>query len=232
MFMVEKELEARIKVLEEIVKSQASEIRTLKDIEAIKRLQRAYGYYLEHWMAKEIIDLWADGPDVSLTLNPGIFVGKEGIKRYFESTKPSNEFMHQIMQLSGIVDVDPSGQTAKGRWYGFGAIAIPQGDGVGQSFMGGIYLVDYIKEAGIWKFQHFQFDMVYTAKPLQGWVKPERQATPGSGPNPHAIIKADLPRSYYTNYPFGYISPFHYKHPVTNKPTSENAWNNSLKKSN
>jgi hypothetical protein len=46
--MTIKELEARIKTLEEIVKSQAVEIRALKDIEEIKKLQRAYGYYLEH----------------------------------------------------------------------------------------------------------------------------------------------------------------------------------------
>jgi len=29
----------------------------LEDIEAIKKLQRAYGYYLEHWQEDQIIDL-------------------------------------------------------------------------------------------------------------------------------------------------------------------------------
>ncbi|MBP1707568.1 MAG: hypothetical protein H6Q39_1292, partial [Chloroflexi bacterium] len=37
------EMESRIKELE-------SKVRTLEDIEAIKRLQRAFGFYLEHWM--------------------------------------------------------------------------------------------------------------------------------------------------------------------------------------
>lgn len=229
--MTVEELESRVKALEEIVKSQAVEIRTLKDIEEINKLQNAYGYYLEHWMAQEVIDLFADGPDVSLTLNPGTFKGKAGVKRYFESTKPTSEFMHQMMQLSGIVDVAPDGKTAKGRWYGFGAIAMPRGDRIGQNFMAGIYTVDYIKESGVWKFKNLKFDIVYFAKPLEGWVKPERQATAGSAPNPHAVIKADVPRAYYATYPSGYIVPFHFKHPVTGKPTSENSWNASLKKS-
>jgi hypothetical protein len=53
------ELEAKVKTLE-------NKIRTLEDIEEIKKLQRAYGYYLEHWMAEDIIDCFADGPDTSL----------------------------------------------------------------------------------------------------------------------------------------------------------------------
>jgi hypothetical protein len=123
--MAIKELELKIKTLEEMVKSQAIEIRTLKDIEEINRLQRAYGYYLEHWMAQEVIDLFSDSPEISLHLAVGTFLGRTGIKRYFEHNKPDNEFLHQMMQLSGIVDVEPDGNTAKGRWYGFGAIAHP-----------------------------------------------------------------------------------------------------------
>ena len=62
------ETEARIEAPEE-------KVRNLQDIEEINRLQRAYGFYIEHWMSQEIIDLFAD--DVSLTLAPVLFsVGK------------------------------------------------------------------------------------------------------------------------------------------------------------
>ena len=46
--MTVEELEGKVKVLEE-------KVRTLEDIEEIKKLQRAYGFYLEHWMAEDII---------------------------------------------------------------------------------------------------------------------------------------------------------------------------------
>jgi hypothetical protein len=225
-----KELEAKVQALEEIVLSQAVEIRTLKDIEAINRLQRAYGYYLEHWMAKEIIALFSSAPDVSLTLAAGTYLGPAGVKRYFEHYQPDNEYLHQVMQVSGIVDVAPDGQTAKGRWYGFGAIALPHGKGIRQSFMSGIYLSDYIKEDGVWKFKTLQFDQFYTAAPLTGWVKSERLAAVDTT-QPLPVLKADLPRTYSPRYPSGYIVPFHYKHPVTGKKTNENAWNKALKKS-
>jgi hypothetical protein len=50
--MTVEELEAEAKALR-------TKIRTLDDIEEIKKLQRAYGFYLEHWMAEDLIDLYA-----------------------------------------------------------------------------------------------------------------------------------------------------------------------------
>jgi hypothetical protein len=44
------ELEAKIKSLE-------NEVVIFKDIEAIRRLQKSYGYYVEHLMVEEVTDL-------------------------------------------------------------------------------------------------------------------------------------------------------------------------------
>ena len=171
------ELEARIKTLENQLESQEKILRTLQDIEEIKKLQRAYGYYLEHWMAQEIIDLFSDAPDVSLMLAQGAYSGKEGVIRYFERYKePNPEFLHQVMQLSGIVNVDPDGRTANGRWYGYGAVAVPVDKQVIQRFISGIYGCEYVKENGIWKIKKLRFDQTYNATPARGWVEPERVA--------------------------------------------------------
>ncbi len=217
------ELEARLKALER-------RTQKLQDIEDIKTLQKSYGYYLEHWMSDEIIDLFSDRPDVSLTLAVGTYLGKKGITRYFKRmSNPSPEFMHQVMQLSGIVTVAPNGKTAKGRWYGFGAIAVPTPRGVRQLFMGGIYGAEYVKEDGKWKFKSLRFDQVYSATPAEGWVKPDRLVAA----SPQAalpILEADIPRTVSSRYPSGYIFPFHYKHPVTGKETSEKKRNASIKK--
>ena len=214
------ELEARLETLEK-------QVRTLQDIEEIKTLQKAYGYYIEHWMAQEIIDLFADGPDVSLTLAAGTYLGKEGVRRYFENIKPTSDFMHQVMQLSGIVNVDPDGKTAKGRWYGYGAIAVPSSAGVRESFMSGIYGCEYIKEDGTWKIKKLRFDLYYTATPARGWVRPEQAAAVDPQYTP-TRLEADIPRTFNPRYPSGYIFPFHYKHPVTGKETSEGLRNSSI----
>jgi uncharacterized protein with ParB-like and HNH nuclease domain len=60
--MDKKEMEEKIKELE-------SKVAVLEDLEAIKRLQRSYGYYLEHWMFEEIIDCFADDPEEGISPN-------------------------------------------------------------------------------------------------------------------------------------------------------------------
>ena len=217
-----------LEALEAQVKSLANEVRTLKDIESIRNLQKAYGYYLEHWMSQEIIDLFSDGPRVSLTLGAGTYSGKEGVKRYFNNVKPTHEFLHQIMQMADIIEIAPSGDTAFGRWYGFGATALPSDAGVRQSFFSGIYSCDYIKEDGVWKFETLRFDEFYNATPKDGCVKPERLAP--HDPNAKSKCIPDIPRTIQSRYPAGYIVPFHFKHPVTVKVTTEGARNASLKK--
>ena len=41
-------LETQVKTLKKQVKEKDKQLQTLQDIEDIKRLQCAYGYYLEH----------------------------------------------------------------------------------------------------------------------------------------------------------------------------------------
>ncbi len=56
----------KLETLEKQVKAQEKELTTLKDIEAIKKLEKAYGYYVEHMMYQEIVDCFSDSPDVVL----------------------------------------------------------------------------------------------------------------------------------------------------------------------
>ena len=217
------EIEARIKELEK-------KAAILDDLEAIKRLQMSYGYYLEHWMYEEVIDCFSDSSDTILNIMVGIFQGKEGVRRYFTGEKARSmdpEMLHQVMQLSGVVDVDAEGKTAYGRWYGFGATALPTGKGVMQNLTVGIYTVEYIKEDGKWKILKLMWNPIINAPPALGWVKPERVAAimPEELPKPP---HPDKPRNIDTRYPSGYIPPFHYPHPVTGKETSERKHNSGL----
>ncbi len=226
--MKDTELETRIKALEDEVKT----LKTLLDIEEIKKLQRAYGYYLEHWMSKEIIDLFADSDDVCLDFSwyEGVYKGKAGVKKYYEGRfKTEPELFHQLMQLCPIIDVNPDGKTAKGRWYGYGAVAAPRGKGVGQALMNGIYENEYVKENGKWKFKKINWSMNYMERPGAGMVAPERLAAADkefkmTWPEPDIQPIAFDPR-----YPSGFIFPFHYKHPVTGKKTSEEKNNKKVK---
>ena len=192
--MTLKELEARLKNLE--------------DVEAINRLQRAYGYYLVHWEGQQLADLFSDAPDVTLGAGDGgvVFSGQEDVKKFFKRVGDPPELMHGLMQLSGIVDVDPNGKTAKGRWFGFGPLAIPGEDEKVKAIWGfGIYENEYVKEKGRWKIKKLHYDYIMTTPYEDGWVK-----------TPTMRIWGDL-KSYDKPYPSGFILPYHYKNPGSGK---------------
>jgi hypothetical protein len=205
-------------------------VATLEDMQAIMRLQRAYGFYLEHWMYQEVIDCFSDSPDTVLDLLAGIYYGKAGVRRYFSGEKARStnpELLHTIMQLSGVVDVARDGKTAAGRWFGFGAAALPEGPGVIQNLAAGVYNVEYIKEDGKWRIHKLTWNPSIMADPAKGWVQPDRLAAAVMGL--HKNPRGDARRVINTQYPSGYIPPFHYKHPVTGKKTTERNHNKALK---
>jgi hypothetical protein len=235
-----KELELKVKELEKKVKS----LQRLQDIEDIKKVQKAYGYYLMNWMHEELIDCFSTSPNTTLEWPQGTFIGSDGPRRFFANinTKKDPQFMHQMMQISGIVDIEPEGDHAKGRWWGFGAMAIPAGsmevaggEGVDQAFGCGIYEMGYIRENGVWKILKIKWVPVYNGTLEEGWVKPERRAKSKSS----SINSRGFPDSWHPDsgpdpidysYPSGYILPFHYKHPVTGKKTSEEKRNQENKR--
>lgn len=227
--MTAKEMEARLKALEK-------KVGILDDINEVKRLQRAYSYYVQHMMRDEIADCFADRPDVWLHWLEGTWKGKEGVKRYFgigtERPDPPPGFLHQVMPIAGVVDVTPDGKRAKGRWYSFGGVSMPADKGKFHStFVGGIYEVEYIKENGVWKFLTIDWIIPFNATIPEGaWVTPEQIGVSimnFKAPDPDIPPEASDPR-----FMSGYIFPFHYDHPVTGKATSDKAKNTRLIKAN
>lgn len=235
----------RLEVLEKMVEKQAEFIGVLEkklakldDIEAIKRLQKAYGYYVEHWMYEEIIDCFADGPGVYLNWIEGTWKGKEGVRRYFtnggKTTPTPTGFSHQLMPTSGLITVDPDGMTAKGRWYGFGAIFNSEGGNVEKAeFTSGIYEVNYVKEEGVWKIRSFDWIIPYVVRINSMCEGPEirsRRIINQSHETGVFVPDPDIPLDEQDlRYVSGYVFPFHYPHPVTGRKTSEDSRNAKLK---
>ena len=68
------ELVRRIEALE-------NELGKQQDIEAIRRLQYAYGYFIDKSQYNEVVDLFAD--DAEVWFLGGIYKGKAGVKEMF-----------------------------------------------------------------------------------------------------------------------------------------------------
>ncbi len=221
------QLEAAVSALKLQLDDKTKRLTALEDIEAIKRLQNAYGYYLEHWMSEEIIDLFADHPEVSATYVEGTYLGIEGVRRYFGRMRYAKpDFLHQVMQISPVITLSDDGLTAKGRWYGYGIISASAKNGtIDPMYMCVVYEMDYLKQGGVWKILKLAFQMHYAYKPTPPDIaKPDGSSS--SGMNIH--LSPDIWAEYNTQYPSGYIYPCHFVHPVTGKKTTEADYNATL----
>jgi hypothetical protein len=217
------ELEAQAKELAETVEKLQARVTLAEDIEAINKLQYAYGYYLEHWQEEELIGLWSHSPDITLEINAGgQYKGWEGIKQAFNFAghytafggleKAPPEYLHILIPNAGIIDVDPDGKTAKGRWYGSFKGALRRGGQLRALIGCGIWENEYVKEDGIWKFKKLFFNDIISSPLDEGWVKIPYLANP-----PHAETPPSGSGTNFQHYPSGYIFPYHYKNPVTGK---------------
>ena len=124
--------------------------------------------------------------------------------------------MGRHLQLQGVVNVDPSGITAKGRWQClFMSVNDFNTPSVPTAYWGyGVYENEYIKENNKWLFKKMHFNRIFFTPFQDGWVK-----TPDIRPNSIELnpTKPDKPPTAYHPYPEEFIVPFHYKHPVTGK---------------
>jgi hypothetical protein len=217
------QLEKDIKALYDKVEKLEERIEITEDIEAIKKLQKAYSYYLEHWEEKELLGLWSHSPDVTFEVNDtGQFKGWEDIKKAFRfqnhypayggAKKAPPEYLHILPSLAGIVDVDSGGKTAKGRWYGYFLGAMPR-EGLTRALIGcGIWENEYVKESETWKLKKVYFNEIISSPLEEGWVKKPSILNP-----PLKHKRSPGPGTHFLTYPSGYIFPYHYKNPVTGK---------------
>ena len=146
-----------------------------------------------------------------------MYLGKKGADRLFRGVfgggkvglAPDRLFNH--FQLQGIVDIDPGGKTAKGRWRAFVQIATY---GKSATWSEGVYENTYVKEGGVWKFQKMKFWPTYYTPYDEGWAKkdlpnngPSKEYPPDFPPTDNAGVFPNL----------NTMPPFHYKNPVTGK---------------
>jgi len=205
---------ARLSVLEAKLSSLEAEMTLLEDLQAIKRLQSAYGYYASKGMADELADLFADDPRVTLEIGGrGAYVGRERIRQFFrhESNRlREGEIFNHVMGQE-VIHIADDGKTAKGRVRSLVQAGRYGGDG---RWIEGPFENEYVKEDGVWKFSKVHWYITVNASYADGWHK---KSHPLEGPLED--LPPDLPPSDdFEAYPAAYFKPFHYLHPVTGKP--------------
>jgi hypothetical protein len=221
------------------LESVERELGLLKDQQAVRKLQFAYGYYMDKGHYDQVVDLFASNGE--LHFMGGIFRGNEGLRRLYcgrlrtNFTEGRNGPVYGLladhMQLQDIVDVAPDGTTAKGRFRAFmqGGSHVTRKNRNEllplQWWEAGVYENDYVKEDGIWKIRTLDYHMFWQADYEKGWAHSEpyvgnffKQTFPDDPGGPDELTERRA--AYWPETP---VVPYHYPHPVTSEP-----WQGSL----
>jgi hypothetical protein len=185
----------------------------LEDINQVKKLQRAYGYYIDKGYWQDAADLLADDGTLEAGVD-GVYVGRAHILQRLIREGGGNPGpglpygqLNHHMQLQPVIHVAPDGQTAKGRWRELALLGQFQkyaawGDG--------IYENEYAKENGTWKIKKLHYYPNFVAPYKGGWAS-LKPMTDDWKSEAGKALPADLPPTVtYKPYPDVYTPPFHY----------------------
>ena len=164
--------------LEERLDHLEANVTAAEDLSAIKRLQRAYSYYVDKGMWEDVADLYTD--DAVANYPAGVFIGKDSIRAHLymnvgggqigENGLPDGR-IYNHMNIQPVVHLDPGGRTAKGRWRAF---AMFGSFGGGATWAEGVYEMTYARDHGVWKIKTLDYYSGFGAPYATGWVPPEQ----------------------------------------------------------
>ncbi|MDX1561588.1 MAG: nuclear transport factor 2 family protein [Gammaproteobacteria bacterium] len=185
----------------------------VEDSDDIKRLQRAYGYYLDHALWDEVADLFAADASLEIGLD-GVYIGQERIREYFATLGGgqnglSHGQLNEHMQLMPVVTVAPDGMTAQARWRDI-IMAGQLGD---HAVWGeGPFENEYVKEDGVWKLSKLHWFQTMLVPYEGGW---HQNVDFNGGKWVSDQLPPDAPTTFaYEAWPGTFQPPFHFDNPV------------------
>jgi hypothetical protein len=201
---------AAAQTAEEKLDQLEARITRLEDLNAIERLQRTYGYFVDKGQWTQLSELFTE--DATLEIGgKGLFLGRGRVLEYMQTAFGPDGAKEGVlanhMQFQPIPDISVDGTTG---WVRSRAYVMSNA-GWGLP----LYENAYEKgEDGIWRISRLSgpFTM-YTS--WEGWGK---NALNNTWPDKFEPAPDLPPSTVYLTYPAYYIVPFHYPNPVTGKP--------------
>ena len=152
-----------------------------ESLRAIKRLQYAYGHYVEFGLWNDFADLFADD---AVAHYPAGDLDREAIRALFFEQVGGGQLglaegrLYPHFVLQPVVTLDPGGQTAHGRWH---VLTLLGGYGGTATWVDGVYENDYAREDGVWKISELRTYTVFSGGYETGWTRSRPPPTSDSG---------------------------------------------------
>ncbi len=138
-------------------------LESVESIRAIKRLQYAYGHYVELGLWNDFADLFAE--DAITNYQKGVR-GKNAIRQLFFDQVGQGKLglsegrIYPHILFQPVITLATSGRTAKGRWR---ILAMLGGYGGTAIWYSGVYENQYVLEDGVWKISVLHSEPKVTA---------------------------------------------------------------------
>jgi len=156
--------------LELRVERLQAHLESIESLRAIKRLQYAYGHYVELGLWNDFADLFTD--DAATNYQQGAR-GKAQIRQLFFEQVGQGKLglaegrIYPHILFQPVITLAPDGRTAKGRWR---ILAMLGGFGGSATWYSGVYENEYTLENGTWKISVLHSEPKVTAAySAAGW---------------------------------------------------------------
>lgn len=185
-------------------------VENLEGARAVKKLQRAFGFYVDRGLWGEAADLFAEDGTVEIGTD-GVYVGKARIREYLKRLHGGQEGLiygqlNEWVTLQPAISIAPDGLSATARWRDLGMLGQYKKHA---EWRDGLYENTYVKEGGVWKIKSVHLYVNFVAPYEKGWAR----LRPGEGLVQSEAAKAfpsDRPPSAtYGAFPETQIPPFH-----------------------
>jgi hypothetical protein len=204
---------AQIRALAARVATLEQRKTRIEDVNAIERLQAAYGYYVDRALWDEAANLFADDGTIEIGLD-GVYVGKQRVREYLYALGGGRQGLadgqlNEHLQVMPVITLSADGSTAKARWR---AITLT-GELGGDAFWGeGPYENEYVKDGGVWKIKTLHWYQALYVPYASGW---QTSPDPTAGKFVSGTLPPDRPPSVeYKTWPDTYVPPFSFPNPV------------------
>lgn len=194
-------------------------IEKLEGTRAVKKLQRAFGYYVDRGLWGEVADLFTNDGTIEIGID-GVYGGKARIREYLQRLHGGQEGLiygqlNEWVTLQPAVFISRDGRSATARWRDHGMLGQYKKHA---EWRDGIYENAYVKEDGIWKIKSLHLYVNFVAPYEKGWAR----LKPGEGLAQSEASRAfppdRAPTASYRPFPETQVPPFQALNPVTGKP--------------
>ena len=151
-----------------------AKLESIESVRAIKRLQYAYGHYVEFGLWNDFADLFAE--DAKTNYQQGA-QGREGVRRLFFEQVGQGKLgladgrIYPHILFQPVISLSADGKSAKGRWR---ILAMLGGLGGSATWYSGVYENEYVSQGGIWKISSLRSEPKATAPyTATGWKASE-----------------------------------------------------------